>query len=411
MRKANALLILVSLVALLAVTFGCSCNGPYNLSTSVIPAGSGTINRSSGTYEKGVEVVVTASPVAGYRFDHWEGSASGSSSTVTIKMDSDKNLKAYFMKTYTLTVLCIPASGGTISPNGGTYDEGKEVTLIATPALYYKLDGWGGDASGTSSSVTIIMDSDKTVVASFSKASYSLQTQVDPLGSGTISPSSGTYEGGTQINIVAMPGIGFMFDHWSGDISGTSNPSTLVIDANKNITAHFIRAYTLSVSCSPQGGCTVAPIGGSYRAGTKVTLTATTAFPYTFKNWSGADNNGINPTTVTMNSDKTIIAYCPQMIASTPVDIYQNIWGGGYVTVPIDLKQSDVVQGEEHGGFPTLGWKIVDPAGNTVREWGGSQANFMFTAQMSGRYTFQITNPSQMYSTAFALTYTIYSDP
>jgi hypothetical protein len=405
------LLWLVTVMTLLGMAFsGCGAS-QYTLSVSSVPAGSGTINPSSGTYEKGVEVVVTASPATGYRFDHWEGAASGNAPTLNLVMNGNKNLKAYFTKTYTLSVSCTPASGGTISPNGGTYDEGTEVTLIATPATYYKFDGWGGQVSGSSNSVTIKMDSDKTVVASFSKASYSLQTQVDPSGGGTINPSSGTYDGGTQVNIVAMPASGYMFDHWAGGISGTSSASTLLIDTNKTITAYFVRAYTLSVSCSPQAGCTVEPIGGLYRAGTKVTLTATVEFPYGFKQWSGTDNDSINPTTVTMNSDKSVIAYSPQMVASAPVDIYRNLWGGGYLTEPIDLKQGCVVQGEEHGGFPNLNWKIVDPAGNTVKEWGGSQANFLFTAQMSGRYTFQITNPSQMYNTAYALTYTIYCNP
>ena len=46
---------------------------------------------------------------------------------------------------YTLSTSCVPAQGGTISPLGGIYEAGTEVTLIATPAQYYKFDGWGGD--------------------------------------------------------------------------------------------------------------------------------------------------------------------------------------------------------------------------------------------------------------------------
>jgi len=312
---------------------------------------------------------------------------------------------------YTLTVACTPPNGGSISPNGGSYKEGTQLTLVAIPAMYYKFDGWGGQASGSSNSVTIKMDSDKTVVASFSKASYSLQTQVDPLGSGTVSPSSGTYEGGTQITIAAVPATRYVFDHWLGGVSGASSTGTLLFDSNKTITAYFTRAYTLSISRIPGEGCTVDPNGGSYTSGTTVTLTATAAFPYVFSHWSGTDNDAVNPTTITMNADKSVIAYSKELVAGQPVHIYRNLWGGGYLTEPIDLKKGDVVQGQEHGGFPNLNWVVADPAGNTVKSWGGSQANFMFTADMSGTYTFQITNPSQMYNTAYDLTYTIYTDP
>ena len=311
---------------------------------------------------------------------------------------------------YTLT--CPPANGGSISPNGGSYKEGTELTLVAIPAMYYKFDKWGGQASGSSDTVTIKMDSDKTVVASFSKASYSLQTQVDPLGSGTVSPSSGTYEGGTQITIVAVPATRYVFDHWLGGVSGASSTGTLLFDSNKNITAYFTRAYVLSVSCVPVGACTLDPSSGSYASGTKVTLTAKCTFPYVFSHWSGTDNDAVNPTTITMNADKSVIAYSKELVAGQPVHIYRNLWGGGYLTEPIDLKKGDVVQGIERGGFPDLNWVVADPAGNTVQSWGGSQKNFTLPpAEMSGTYTFQITNPDQTNTTSYELTYTIYSDP
>jgi hypothetical protein len=139
---------------------------------------------------------------------------------------------------YTLSTSCVPAQGGTISPLGGIYEAGTEVTLIATPAQYYKFDGWGGDASDISSHLTIKMKSNKTLVASFSKVTYSIQFQVDPVGSGTIQPNSGAYEAGTQINIVATPSNGYRFDHWGGVVPVTSNTSMVFVDANKTVTAY-----------------------------------------------------------------------------------------------------------------------------------------------------------------------------
>jgi hypothetical protein len=49
-------------------------------------------------------------------------------------------------------------------------------------------------------------------------------------------------EENTIAPLVAIPHEGYEFDHWSGDINGTDNPSTVLMDADKNITANFVVA-------------------------------------------------------------------------------------------------------------------------------------------------------------------------
>lgn len=60
---------------------------------------------------------------------------------------------------------------GSVNPSGGVYDEGTSVTLTATPASGWQFDSWSGDASGTNSTVTIVMNSDMSVTANFSETS------------------------------------------------------------------------------------------------------------------------------------------------------------------------------------------------------------------------------------------------
>ncbi len=43
---------------------------------------------------------------------------------------------------YTLTVSA--AEGGTVSTEGGTYEEGTEITITATPSEGYRFTGWEG---------------------------------------------------------------------------------------------------------------------------------------------------------------------------------------------------------------------------------------------------------------------------
>ncbi len=73
-------------------------------------------------------------------------------------------------------------------------------------------------------------------------------------GGGTVevdqsAPSSYPYtldfEVGTAATVEAVPAFGYVFDSWSGDLSGTTNPAILIIDCDKNITAGFSIDWTL----------------------------------------------------------------------------------------------------------------------------------------------------------------------
>ena len=50
------------------------------------------------------------------------------------------------------------------------YDTGTVVTLTASASYGYVFDGWGGACSGSSSTCTVTMDGNKTVIANFSEA-------------------------------------------------------------------------------------------------------------------------------------------------------------------------------------------------------------------------------------------------
>jgi hypothetical protein len=74
---------------------------------------------------------------------------------------------------------------------------------------------------------------------------FTLATSADPAGAGSVSVSPGancpanTYADGTNLTLTAVPASGYVFDHWGGDATGTSNPLSLAIDSDKAVTAHF----------------------------------------------------------------------------------------------------------------------------------------------------------------------------
>jgi uncharacterized repeat protein (TIGR02543 family) len=217
----------------------------YTLSIGINPPEAGSVSPEGGEYKSYQRVTLTASPSSGYTFDHWSGNASGATSGITITMDSDKSVTANFKtitQTYTLTTNISPSGAGLVSPSGGEYESGVQVTLTASPASGYTFDHWRGNASGATSGITITMDSDKSVTANFKTITqtYTLTTNISPSGAGLVSPSGGEYESGVQVTLTASPVSGYTFDHWSGSASGTTSTITITMDSDKSLTANFV---------------------------------------------------------------------------------------------------------------------------------------------------------------------------
>ncbi len=218
---------------------------------------------------------------------------------------------------YTLTVQASPSGGGTVavSPSQSEYASGTVVTLSATAASGYAFSNWTGDAVGATNPTTVTMNGNKTVTANFiAGPTYTLTVQASPSSGGNVvvSPSQAVYASGTVVTLTAIAASGYAFSNWTGDATGATNPATVTMNGDKTVTANFIVAptYTLTVQVSPLGWGTVAvsPSQAEYASGTVVTLTATAASGYAFSNWTGDVTGTANPTTVTMNGNKTVTA-------------------------------------------------------------------------------------------------------
>jgi len=170
-RKHFALVAIASIVLLLSLSLmGIDgCTKTYTLTVNVSPAGGGFVTPSGGDFDDGTVVTLMATPASGYNFAYWSGSVSGTNSAVTLVMDADKSVIAFFeaVPEYTLTVNISPSGTGSVSPSGGQFVDGTVVTLTATPASGYLFDYWGGAASGSSPTTTVTMNSNASVTAYF----------------------------------------------------------------------------------------------------------------------------------------------------------------------------------------------------------------------------------------------------
>ena len=111
------------------------------------------------------------------------------------------------------------------------------MTLTATPDAGTLFRSWGGALAGNDNPATLRMDTDEEVTAIFAKPVLRVVTR--SRGSVTLDPPGGVYDLGTVVTLHASPREGYLFDGWSGDLTGSENPATLVMEGDRFVTAGF----------------------------------------------------------------------------------------------------------------------------------------------------------------------------
>ncbi|HEY3838164.1 MAG TPA: hypothetical protein VGL72_16405 [Bryobacteraceae bacterium] len=135
----------------------------------------------------------------------------------------------------------------------------------------YSFTGWSDGTSTTSRQITCLSGT-ATYTANF-KTQYLLTTAVSPAGTGTVTanPSSfdGFYDNGTTVQLTASTS----FSNWSGDLAGSANPQSVVMNGPRSVTASFTNPNSsFSIGTSP-GGLVVTVDGTALPAPQTVTCT------------------------------------------------------------------------------------------------------------------------------------------
>ena len=139
---------------------------------------------------------MTATPATGYLFTEWTGDASGSDNPLSVSMTTDKSIGATFTKdtadtdgdsfsnydeliTYstdpadsnsfpTRTLIAEATTNGSITSTD-IHKLGASTTVTATPSTGYIFSAWTGASTGTDNPLTITMNDNKTIGATFTK--------------------------------------------------------------------------------------------------------------------------------------------------------------------------------------------------------------------------------------------------
>jgi hypothetical protein len=135
--------------------------------------------------------VVTATAASCYTFVNWteDGVPVSSSPSYTFTAGGNRTLVANFaLATYAITTSSSPELGGTAS-GGGTKDCGTSVTVTARVASGYTFLNWTEDGTVVSSaaSYTFTASGNRSLVANFARAAYTIATSSSPASGGSTS--------------------------------------------------------------------------------------------------------------------------------------------------------------------------------------------------------------------------------
>ncbi len=233
----------------------------------------------------------------------WTAPDSGQVTIDTFGSTFDTLLAAYTGSS--VSALTVVASN---DDSGGV--EQSQITFNAAAGTTYRIavDGWNFRNGNIILNWNLAPTSPTTYILTTTAANGSVTKRVN----GTVTTAT-NFAQGTVVELTAAASIGYTFGNWSGSASGTTNPVTVTMDANKTVTANFSQnTYTLIINAA--NGSVTKRVNGtlttatSFTHGTVVELTATASTGYTFGNWSGSASGTANPVTVTMDADKTINA-------------------------------------------------------------------------------------------------------
>lgn len=181
------------------------------------------------------------------------------------------------------------------------------------------------------------------------------------------------FDDGTELFIEAHPIVGWTFDHWRGDIEHSANPTILLKDDHKSITAVFNKLqYSISTTISGQGEVLEEVVLGkttNYDYGTNIKLTAIPKTGWAFDRWNGDLSGSENPTTFILYENKSITAV-----------FKSNVFGSDSMFTIIAMGQSNMVGVGTDGGDLFIDtrvkvwndaaneWILADPSKSLVTE-------------------------------------------
>ena len=276
------------------------------------PVGNGAVIRSPDlpTYAYGSAVTLTAVPSPGWHFTAWSGDTATSTNPLNFVMTGARVINPVFdFDTYALTVNITGSGSVARSPDQPLYPFNTTVDLTAVPAPGFKLNTWGGAASGSAPTVSVIMSTPKTVTALFDTANYTLSATATGPGSVGVSLVKATYRYPDLVTLTATPSAHAHFVGWTGDTSASGNPLAITMAANRTLVAVFaLDQFTVTSAVSGNGAVIRNPDLTVYDYGAPLVLSASANALWHFTSWTGDTTTTSNPLNLIVTRNRSVTA-------------------------------------------------------------------------------------------------------
>ncbi len=272
------------------------------------------------------------------------------------------------VQTYSVSVDVTPSDGGTVSPSlEESYEDGKNIQLLANPGDDYVFAGWTGDMEGSVNPLPLTVSQDFKITANFELKNYDLTVNIEGEGSvkeNVLEAKSKQYEHGTAVELVATPAEGYRFAEWKGDVTGTDNPAEITVEGEKEVTAVFEKKnYPLTVNIDGDGAVwedVIQTKTTDYEYGAVVELTASPADGWYFAEWEGELSGDRNPSRITVEDSTSVTAIFERESHSLDVET------DGNGSISMDPDEHEHLHGEsvELTAEADEGWEFVEWKGD-----------------------------------------------
>ena len=271
-------------------------------------------------------------------------------------------------QTYTVSVDITPSDGGTVSPSlEESYEDGKNIQLLANPGDDYVFAGWTGDMEGSVNPLPLTVSQDFNITANFELKNYDLTVNIEGEGSvkeNVLEAKSKQYEHGTAVELVATPAEGYRFAEWKGDVTGTDNPAEITVEGEKEVTAVFEKKnYPLTVNIDGDGAVwedVIQTKTTDYEYGAIVELTANSADGWFFSEWEGELSGDRNPSRITVEDSTSVTAIFERESHSLDVETD----GNGSISMDPDSHEHLHGESVELTAEADEGWEFVEWKGD-----------------------------------------------
>ncbi|MBQ8958017.1 MAG: WG repeat-containing protein [Bacteroidales bacterium] len=163
----------------------------YTITVSASPTNGGIVT-GGGSYPSGTTCTLHATPNSGYTFQRWtkDGITQSTLPDYSFTVTGNAAYVAVFQQSesnYTINVLANPTNGGSVT-GGGTYQQGQQCTVTASPNTGYYFVNWteGGTQVNATSNYSFTVTGNRVLEANFQALSYSIDVTIDPTEGGSV---------------------------------------------------------------------------------------------------------------------------------------------------------------------------------------------------------------------------------